>query len=86
MESDLNSNRKEILQMPPYSLEFPKPSYDDKFIVIEKYTQDELLDYTKQRDFVFETKPSTAELVVYDTQRNVLYQNGSRGINALWVR
>lgn len=48
------------------SLELPEVSFDDKYLVFEKYSKEDLLDFENQRDFIDYTKPLYGSLVSFD--------------------
>lgn len=67
------------------SLELPRLSYDDRYVVLEQYTSSELLLFDNRRQFGFQTKPPFAELVVFDLQTQKLVTNRVHGIDAQWI-
>jgi len=68
------------------SIELPEPSWDDRYIVIEKYDKASLLDYQNQRNFINQRKPNKASLVIYDTKENKVITEIANGIEAEWER
>lgn len=74
-----------ILEDENQSLELPKVSPDDRYIVIEKYTEEALLDYQNQRNFLFQTKPNNASLIIYDLVEKKIIDHNIQGIEAKWV-
>lgn len=83
----LNPNKKQLLfiKQPGKSLEFPKVSPDDRYLVIEQYTPDQLLDYTNMRNYVYATRPYDATLRVYDLQTRQFLPIDLEGVEAEWV-
>jgi hypothetical protein len=66
------------------SLELPKLSADDRYIVVERYEVIDILDYNNQRDFQFQTKPAHAELIVIDMITGLIADKGVKGVDAIW--
>lgn len=66
------------------SLELPKVSPDDKFLVVENYTVEQLLDYSNLRVFGFQAKPKNAKLLVYNILEEELVLEIEGGVHAVW--
>ncbi len=79
---------KATLKANNLSLELPKLSPDDRYVVVEAYTAEQLLDYANLRILGFQAKPSTAELRIYDLKIENLGDNLIKkidnSINAKW--
>ncbi len=84
MLGDYAGNSVMLYTDPTHSVELPKPSFDDRYIVVERYNQEDMLNYTDQRDFQFQTKPSVATLLVIDQSTGALADQSIRGIDAVW--
>ena len=82
---DEDGNKTVIVKDENNSLELPKPSPDDRYIVMEKYNQTELEDYTSSRNFGFQNKPYTGSLIVYDSKDGTIIDKSIRGISAYWL-
>jgi hypothetical protein len=83
---DYKNNNKLInnVKLENYSLEFAKISPDDRYLAIEKYTDINLVDYSKQRFFTHQSKPSVAELVIFDTITGEILDLGLPAISPIW--
>ncbi len=82
---DNKGNEKVLLKDEDRSLELPRISPDDRYIVIERYTKQNLLNFEDQRNYLFQTKPSSASLIVLDQKDKKLIDNNIIGIEAMWV-
>jgi WD40 repeat protein len=69
-----------------YSLELPKVSTDDRYVLVERYGQEELTNYQNMRSFVFQTKPYSATLVLYDLQQKKFLDQTWNGVDAVWEK
>lgn len=77
--------KAETISLPNVSLELPKLSEDDRYILVEKYEPGQLLDYENMRNFVFQTKPYSAKLVVYDRKSQSWIEGVEiSGVSAVW--
>lgn len=85
VESDLEGKENDIFDMDDFSLEYPRLSFDDRYVVVEKYSKDQLLDYNYSRTSGYLTKPEKAELVVYDLKEKKIVIQGLKGIEANWL-
>lgn len=70
---------------PGLSLENPKPSPDDRYVLLERFNAEQLRDYSDMRNFVFQTKPFTGDLVVWDLQQNLLTDLQLSGVDIIWL-
>lgn len=64
----LRGDFETIFKFENYSLEIPQLSFDDRFLVAERYSSSDLLDYQNQRDFFNFRKPIFGDLVTFDMQ------------------
>lgn len=85
VKSDLQGNESEVYDEDGVTLEFPKISYDDRYVVLEKYSYESLVDYNFSRATGYLTKPNRADLVIYDLQNNKVITNELPGIEAKWI-
>ncbi|MFS8130548.1 MAG: Ig-like domain-containing protein [Candidatus Dojkabacteria bacterium] len=85
-DSTSNYTFKKIFDQTDESLELPKPSWDDRYIVAERYNKNALLDYQNQRSFVNQRKPYKADLVIYDTVDGKIITEIPNAIDAEWER
>lgn len=76
---------EEVLSDSNESLELPIISPDDRYIAIEKYTASSLLNFENQRNFLFQTKPDRATLIVYDLLEKMVINKDISGIDARWI-
>ncbi len=76
----------EVFNQKDESVELPKPSWDDRYIVAEKYDKNALLDYQNQRSFINQRKPNKANLVIYDTKEDKVIAEIPNAIDAEWER
>ncbi len=74
------------ISYPGYSLELPRVSWDDRYILIERYDSEMLRDYNGMRDFIFQTKPYKAELMIYDMLNESFLSYTYSGRDAVWLR
>jgi hypothetical protein len=84
VKSDLSGNEEAVFDEKDVSLEYPRLSYDDRYVVIEKYALEDLLEYNFNRSSGYLTKPERAELVVYDLIEKKLVSEEISGIEAKW--
>lgn len=82
--SDLQQNRLAEIKREGISLELPKLSADDRYILIENYLPQELQDYNNMRNYVFQTKPYSGGLSIYDRKSESFMQVDLRGVDAVW--
>ncbi|MEP7104056.1 MAG: Ig-like domain-containing protein [Candidatus Dojkabacteria bacterium] len=68
------------------SLELPMASWDDNYIITERYGKEALLDYQNQRSFINQAKPYKADLVIFDLKNNTILTEVKNGIDAKWLR
>lgn len=80
----LNRNPLLTIRQADFSLELPRLSPDDRYILAERYTRELILDYENMRNFIFQTKPYTAELVIFDLQEGKWTDLVLPGVNAVW--
>lgn len=73
-----------MIKLPGYSLELPKISLDDQYLLIEKYSSENLTDFTGMRDYVFQTKPYQGTLVIYDLVQQKFLDVELRGVESEW--
>lgn len=85
VRSTLAGEEKALLDLEGYSLEYPLTSYDDQYLVAEKYPYDSLVDFNYSRSTGYLTKPNSAELIVLDLTTNKLIVEGITGIDARWI-
>jgi hypothetical protein len=85
IKSDLEGNKELLFQDETRSLELPKLSLDDKYLITEAYTEVNLLDYLNQRSFINQRKPFTADLIIIDTETKQKFIEIKNGINAIWL-
>ncbi len=78
--------KKDIYFNSQYSSELPTLSYDDKYVIFEKYSQKDLSSFEGLRNFSFQSKPYNANLVIIDLTTLEVIDKGIRGVNAVWVR
>lgn len=76
---------QDILQMDNASIENPKLSPDDRYLIAEIYDISDLKNFSTQREFVFHTKPSTGGLIIYDLVENKLVGSINEGFDAYWI-
>lgn len=57
-----------LLEDENFSLELPQLSFDDKILIAERYTEEDLTDFDNQRDFLNFRKPIFGDLVTYDIE------------------
>ncbi len=85
MQTDLSGNSVEVISNEKYSLELPLPSPDDRYIAIEKYNEINLLNFTNARNYGFQNKPQLANIIVFDTVENKLYDTNLIAVEAKWI-
>ncbi len=76
----------DIFDQTDNSVELPQSSWDDRYIVAEKYDKNALLDYQNQRNFINQRKPNKASLVIYDTIDKKVILEIPNAIEAQWER
>lgn len=79
-----SGERKLLVASENVSLERPRLSKDGRFILIEKYSVDDLLNYKNQREYVFQTKPSRGRIIIYDILNNKVIDKGIVGVEGEW--
>lgn len=84
--SIIDDEKIDILEDKQYSLEIPKVSFDDRYLLIEKYSQFDLLDYKNQRDFFNYRKPLYADLVIYDMVAKKVVGVMENSIEGEWLK
>lgn len=81
---DFQKNSQPILKIPGSSLELPKLSADDRFLLVEVYKPQELTNYLAQRTMGFQTKPLKANLLVYDLLQKKVVLKDLPGFDGVW--
>lgn len=81
-----NNNFQVLVEDEKRSLEIPKLSFDDRYILIEGYKETDLLSFENSRSFGFQTKPQTSDLMLFDLENNKLIDLNVRGYDAMWLR
>jgi len=74
-----------LLNNPDVSLELPKISPDDRYVLIEVYSENQLRDFNNFRNFEFQTKPGLGSLLIYDLNQDTIGQDSFNGIEATWL-
>lgn len=82
--SDLEQKRSKVITKEGLSLELPKLSQDDRYVLVENYTPEELKNYQNMRNYVFQTKPYSGGLSVYDLNADKFLDIDLRGVDAVW--
>lgn len=77
---------KDVYTETNYSLELPKPSWDDRYILAEKYDQAALLDYQNQRNFINQRKPNKANLIIFDRKENKVISEIPNAFDGEWEK
>lgn len=80
------SEKKTIYFSENHSAELPVLSLDDKYVVFEKYSNEDLSTYEDLRNFSFQSKPYNANLVLINLETGEIVDKGIRGVNVVWVR
>lgn len=84
---DSDSLEKHILiEDDKRSIEIPKISFDDSYILVEGYYDTDLLSMQKVRIFDFQTKPESGDLMLYNIQTKSITKLSERGYDAIWIR
>jgi len=84
--SDLKGNHQDIYHDNQRSLELPKISYDDRYIMLERYNELDLLNLDNQREFGSQNKPAFANLIIYDQKEDKLIDKNIIGIEGIWIK
>lgn len=66
-------------------LELPRISFDDRFITIERYSEEDLAQYEGLRNIGFLSKPYNATILVYDVLQGKLTGKELTAVNAIWI-
>lgn len=85
VQTDLEGNKIDIIKSENFSLELPTISADDRYIAMEQYTEINLKDYSKIRNYGFQNKPYSGSIIIFDTTTNKVYDNKLIGINVKWL-
>ncbi len=84
-EFDLDTKKtKEILRIENLSLELPQISFDDNYLLIEKFSKQDLTTFQNLRPYEFQAKPPTGKLVLYNLQTKQIIKDDIVGIEAVW--
>lgn len=67
------------------SLELPRISIDGAYAIIERYTKEDLVNYTGLRNIEFQTKPAGANLIILNLATKEVIDSNVRGVNAVWI-
>lgn len=86
VEYNKDSKEKKILiEFEHEDVELPKISFDDKYIVIERYSDEDLEEFEGLRNIGFLSKPYNATVLVYDIKSGKLLGKELRAVNAIWI-
>ncbi len=83
---DATGKHESDFRVDSQSLELPKISQDDRYVLAEQYGNDELTNYQNMRSFVFQTKPYSAKLRIYDLQEKKFLDQTWNGVDGVWER
>lgn len=82
--ADLQQNKLKNIVKEDRSMELPKLSADDRYILVENYDPFQLQNYNDMRNYVFQTKPYTATLSIYDLIDDKFLDISLSGVDAVW--
>lgn len=81
-----------LLKEEGFSLENPKISSDDNFLVVEKFTNEQIekntfdiSEFKIKRDFVFHFKPGRGNILIYSLKENKLIKEITNSINPIFI-
>lgn len=82
---DENGELTGLLQLDNISIENPVSSLDDSLIAAEAFTPEQLMNYEKQRNFGFQTKPYYGEIIFFKLGTAEILKPSLYGVNPLFI-